>query len=444
MTDTGRSLTAAGIGSVVYDGVEWVETSDAQSRILDNDDYGYSQTGWWDRSRSEGYLGDERFSNSGTGANVARWTAEGVTPGWYRVAATWVPGPNRATNAQFRVSYLDDVTGTKSPATTMLADGTAPNGIAPLNQRVLPASYAEDGTYWQELGDALDPQQALYFWIPDNSHTLVVELPDTGNAFVMADGVRLERLNGADLQTDLGFVPPPSYDFAREAEIRVVSQSDGRSLADGLGVEDFGLTDSHGTVVRTYAVQNTGLADLTVSVLNTVTQPVPAGFTATLSTNTIVPGGTATLTVTLQSATAGVFGGVLFLETTDRDENPFEITLMGAVSSAEPQLSADATVVDNDDDGATFSITEGTFRYQRRDTRFAEDDYRYARGGSNTVQWVLNFESAPVPRKVDLAANWPSGENRATNAAVPGIRQPGQPAVVVPGADGPERGVERL
>ena len=278
VTDTGRSLTAAGIGSVVYDGVEWVETSDAQSRILDNDDYGYSQTGWWDRSRSEGYLGDERFSNSGTGANVARWTAEGVTPGWYRVAATWVPGPNRATNAQFRVSYLDDVTGTKSPATTMLADGTAPNGIAPLNQRVLPASYAEDGTYWQELGDALDPQQALYFWIPDNSHTLVVELPDTGNAFVMADGVRLERLNGADLQTDLGFVPPPSYDFAREAEIRVVSQSDGRSLADGLGVEDFGLTDSHGSVVRTYAVQNTGLADLTVSVLNTVTQPVPDGL----------------------------------------------------------------------------------------------------------------------------------------------------------------------
>ena len=47
------------------------------------------------------------------GDRVATYTFAGVTPGWYRVAVTWVPGPNGATDAQFRV--LDGAT----PATIM-------------------------------------------------------------------------------------------------------------------------------------------------------------------------------------------------------------------------------------------------------------------------------------------------------------------------------------
>mgnify|MGYP000635707094 CR=1 FL=1 len=108
--DTSRSLTAAGVGTVVYDNVEFVETSTSGVRILDNDDYGYSQvTGSGQgflRSRTEGYLGDERTAETigVTGSeNIARWTFAGVTPGWYRVAVTWLAGANRASNAQFEV-----------------------------------------------------------------------------------------------------------------------------------------------------------------------------------------------------------------------------------------------------------------------------------------------------------------------------------------------------
>jgi len=408
VTDTSRSLTAAGQGTVVYDGVEWVEHSTAGARILDNDDYGYRQTGFWNRSRTVGYLNDMRSADTGVGDRVASWTAEGVSPGWYRVSVTYLPGPAWASNAQFRV--LDGDT----PATAMLGDGSASSGIAPINQTGVPSSFIADGANWLDLTDANNPEQALYFFI--SGHEMTVELPNLGNdGFAVADAVRLERLNGVDMQADLGFTDPlPPFPIARESEIRIVSRPDGRSLVDGFGVENFGSTDTDRSVVRTYWVQNTGLADLTVSVLDAAPYLVPDGFAATLDMNTIVPGGTATLTVTLASSTAGVFGGKLFLETNDRDENPFEFTVTGAVGAAEPELSENAVVADNDTEN--FQVTEGRFNFIRRDTRFVDNDVHTARGGNNTARWTLEFEPVGAPRTVDIAATWAAGENRATNA----------------------------
>ena len=108
--DTGTSLTALGIGSILYANMENVEPYNARPRIIDNDDPGYSQVGHFRRTTAEGYLGDERTAETygDGGTNVARWTFSGVTPGWYRVAATWIPGANRATDASYRV--LDGTT----------------------------------------------------------------------------------------------------------------------------------------------------------------------------------------------------------------------------------------------------------------------------------------------------------------------------------------------
>ena len=108
--DTGTSLTALGIGSILYANMENVEPYNARPRIIDNDDPGYSQVGHFRRTTAEGYLGDERTAETygDGGTNVARWTFSGVTPGWYRVAATWMPGANRATDASYRV--LDGTT----------------------------------------------------------------------------------------------------------------------------------------------------------------------------------------------------------------------------------------------------------------------------------------------------------------------------------------------
>ena len=83
-----------------------IDPFNAAPRIIDDGDVGFTADGNFLRSGSEGYLGDERTAETigVTGdENVARWTFAGVTPGWYRVAVTWVGGANRTRDAQFSV-----------------------------------------------------------------------------------------------------------------------------------------------------------------------------------------------------------------------------------------------------------------------------------------------------------------------------------------------------
>ncbi len=397
--DSGRSLTARGIGSIVYDNIELVEVFNAAARIVDNDDLGFSMVGSLGRSRSEGFLGDERSSGTGTGNNVGIWTFQGVTPGWYRLAATWVPGPDRASGAQFEV--LDGET----PATAMLVDGTTASGIAELDQRGAPLSFREHGAAWQEFTDQTATDQILYFQV--TGHELVVRLPDSATGFVMADAVRAERLNGDEV---LGQA------VAFEPEVRIYDSTDGRTLLHGFGVENFGTTNMDTAVERSFTVQNIGMADLNVSVLADAGHPLPPGFTASVDAATIAPGDSATLTVTMDAVAAGVFSGTLFLGTNDRDENPFEITLTGVVLGVTPEVSANAVMVDNDLVPGTFVVTQGNFRYERRDTRFVDNDYRYARGGDSAARWLLEFESTPGDRTVEIGATWAQSTNGARNA----------------------------
>ena len=44
-----------------------------------------------------------------------------------------------------------------------------------------------------------------------------------------------------------------------------------------------------------------------------------------------------------------------------------------------------------------------------------DDDYRYALGGDQTVQWTLDTGVSGT-QLVDVAATWAGGMNRATNA----------------------------
>mgnify|MGYP000323147111 CR=1 FL=1 len=98
-----------------------------------------------------------------------------------------------------------------------------------------------------------------------------------------------------------------------------------------------------------------------------------------------------------------------------RDEDPFELGVTGFVQSPRPELSADAVVVDNNDDPASFFVQQGDFRYIRRDTRYFDRDYRYANsGGNNTARWTITGLTAGTTYQV--AASWAGGVNRATNA----------------------------
>mgnify|MGYP000485314846 CR=1 FL=1 len=93
--------------------------------IIDDGEPGFSTRGNWGRTTVEGYAGDVRFALAGNGSNVATWTFGSITPGWYRVSVTYVPGPDRATDAQFQVLDTDG-----SPALMRLGDGSPANGIA--------------------------------------------------------------------------------------------------------------------------------------------------------------------------------------------------------------------------------------------------------------------------------------------------------------------------
>ena len=386
--DTGTSITASAIGSVLYQDIEVVEPFSAAARIIDNDDPGYSGDAAFILAvTTEGYLGDVRSKLSGTGSNVARWTFEGVTPGWHRIAVTWPNAGGWVPDAQFTV--LDGPAGAlqaeASPSGNLAGDPST--GIATIDESEAPVGFRSEGAPWQELAELADPTQPLYFWV--TGHTLTVELTDAsavGNTRVVADAVRIERLN------------------ADETEIRIVEQSEREELTTGVGIQNFGTTTTDSSAVIAYDVQNVGLSDLTVALIN----PLPEGYTATLTPATVLPGQLGTLTVTLESTTAGIYGGAIQLNTNDRDEDPFRISVTGVVEDATPP-AVGSTVIDNDnlDDPPTFASTSG-FLYES-DSRYVDHDYRYARGGSETATWTF---PTLVDGYYDIGATWSALFNR--------------------------------
>ncbi|HEX8202494.1 MAG TPA: hypothetical protein VF590_18600, partial [Isosphaeraceae bacterium] len=69
-------------------------------QTVDDADPGFTTAGAWSTwsGPSQGYRNAFHYSNPGTGADVATWTFSGLTPGRYRVSATWTPYTNRATD----------------------------------------------------------------------------------------------------------------------------------------------------------------------------------------------------------------------------------------------------------------------------------------------------------------------------------------------------------
>src|SRR4029077_15741312 len=78
------------------------------------------------------------------------------------------PFPNRATDAPYHV-----------------LDGNLELATVRVNQQLAPAGFAEAGAAWQDLGGPYDLQ----------GNTLVVRLSDDADGYLIADGVRIERIS---------------------------------------------------------------------------------------------------------------------------------------------------------------------------------------------------------------------------------------------------------
>jgi uncharacterized protein YkwD len=140
------------------------------ARIIDNGDAGYHTTGRWYYGKGTmfngAYLGDANYRRGGAGNNVATWSFT-VTPGVYRVSATWAAFTNAASDARYTV-----------------LDGASVRARTTVNERQYPAGRRADGAVWKDIG----------VWIRVTGRRLTVRLDGKGNGYVIADAVRVEKI----------------------------------------------------------------------------------------------------------------------------------------------------------------------------------------------------------------------------------------------------------
>ena len=394
--DTGYSLTADGVGTVQYLNFEEVTPfEDNPATIVDNGDLGFSLSGDWPYhpagtaaiTTGVGYEDDIHTvpSESTVHYDEARafWEFYGLTPGVYRVSVTWPASenpfviPQMASDAPFTV-----FDGSRNDITT-----TAINlGTFDLNQQIAPDDFQADGALWEDLGT---------FTI--NSRTLTVMLTNLANGLITADAVRIERVSaGPEVQlTDVTDAPaPPSI------------------LADGHpGGIDFGTTELLTDLTRTFEITNSGSAALDIS--NIV---IPAGFTTTLTAQSVAAGDTISFEITMDSNSFGDRSGLFSFDTNDVDEATFNLLLHGQVSNV--------VIIDNGD--ADFSATPGFELYEsgvNRGSAGFEGDIAGAipnqpgfippPAGTDTATWTFTGLANGFYR---VSTTWSALYNRVTDA----------------------------
>ena len=144
-------------------------------QIIDNGQPGFTTQGNWPLINETAFGGDIQFNEAGNGADRASWNFN-VTPGSYRISATWSPHANRATDAKFS-----------------LFDGSMQVGQVSINQEQAPDDLQTDGAVWEDLGG---PHSIL-------GNVLSVDLSDQANEFVIADAVRIEYLGPAIMAPEI-------------------------------------------------------------------------------------------------------------------------------------------------------------------------------------------------------------------------------------------------
>ena len=163
----GGSFTTSGRVTLLADTTPY-------SAIIDDGDAGYASGGAWSHFLV-GYNGDEDYdNNTANGANWATWTFS-VTPGTYKVAATWDPHFNRSNQVPYTIY-----------------DNATPLASVPINQEVAPdGDLTLGGRLFQYVGG----NDATY---TITSGTLAVRIvnsvPAEGNgSYLIADAIYIDK-----------------------------------------------------------------------------------------------------------------------------------------------------------------------------------------------------------------------------------------------------------
>ncbi len=320
--------------------------------LVDNSISGFGVTGGWSPFAGQGFQGDVSFASAGAGDQTATWTFA-VSPGQYRVAATWSPHANRATDAPFTIF-----------------DGAVPLATVRVDQEQAPNGFLDAGVGWTYLGGILNI----------TGSTLTVRLSDAANQYVIADAIRLERVGG--------LVVSP--------EIEVLDGSG--EVADG-GSFSFGDTFPGVPIDKTFRVRNVGRSSLTLQPVN-----VPAGFmvVSNIAPNTVLAGGAETsFTVRLLASITGSFTGQFSFANTDSNENPYNFSVSGT-----------ASLVRTIDDGQTGFKSVGGWEPFGGQGFQNDVEFVPAGSGSRVATWLFGI----TPGQYRLAVTWSPHANRASNA----------------------------
>jgi len=143
--------------------------------IVDNGNDGFTATGGWALSQTQGYQTDVHTitASSSGGSQVASWEFRDLPNGYYRIWATWPAVSNPSTNVIYTV--LDDQ---ESRGTHWADQSTA---LSELN-----AELNADGVWWKELGDADIVNGVMRVSVNDQGETAKV---------VAADAIRIQRIS---------------------------------------------------------------------------------------------------------------------------------------------------------------------------------------------------------------------------------------------------------
>ena len=290
---TADAIRLQPVSYVQSDATQVLPSSPVQT-VDDSSSTGYATTGTGFSTYSGGFNNTHQSSNNGI-ASTATWTFN-VSPGIYSVAATWTAYSGNVASASYKIF---------SGGTTL--------GSYAVNQQVAPGSFTDQGDTWQELGGT--------FTITGT--TLTVTLPGVIGGFVVADAIRIQRVDsrvsyatayydaadrpvaGVDLGTNGGvpysrpIMPPTRSDTALVTSDQynpagwVAQETDPRGLVNQTTYDALGRPTQ---VIAGYNVSVNG--GLPTASANQTTNTTYDGIDDVTSVTAVMPSGTANQTTT--------------------------------------------------------------------------------------------------------------------------------------------------
>ncbi|MEA3350149.1 MAG: choice-of-anchor D domain-containing protein, partial [Chloroflexota bacterium] len=129
----------------------------------------------------------------------------------------------------------------------------------------------------------------------------------------------------------------PSPDRANNCQPEMDVQGNSVSISDGDDTPDMtdhtdfsGAAVDGGTVERTFTIENTGTADLTITLPIQISGMHAGDFTVTTQLSTpVAPGGTSTFTIEFDPSALGLRTATVSIANNDSDENPYYFSIQG-------------------------------------------------------------------------------------------------------------------